>query len=214
MNKCTAGTQAKRPQLIGLLTKAGCMGLAAWAIALGCGCGEGDVRFGGLKVRKVTVRPVTIYGMNLDASATPEQVAFSALQAIRDDFQAENGEERAKAIDAQFDLAAAGLIAKRNRTKLDNDEWVHDVVYHWTPTIAYYAGDFPKTLEEAQGRLVRREGKDDEIELAMKVADPSGNANAAAVMRIFLAKDTGMWRVLHFGFDRAREIRTASAGKE
>lgn len=192
----------------------GCIGLAAWAIMLGCGCGEGDVRFGGLKVRKVTVRPVSLYGMNLDASATPEQVAFAALQAIRDDFQAKTGEERAKALDAQFDLAAAGLIAKRNRTKLDNDEWVHDVVYHWTPTVSHYVGDFPRAMDDAQGRLVRRAGKDDEIELAMKVADPSGEANAAAVMRIFLAKDAGMWRVLHFGFDRAREIRTAETGKE
>jgi hypothetical protein len=146
--------------------------------------------------------------MTLDASATPEQVAYVALQAIRDDFQAKSSKDRDTAIDVQFDIAAANVIAARKpkRSSAEADEYLHDVVYHWTPTVSYYVADFPKTGEEAQKRLVIRLKTETDVELAMEVSDPSGDPKAQVVMLIWLAKDKGMWRVLHFGFDRKRAL--------
>ncbi len=188
-----------------------------FAIGLGvlwCGCGR-DVRLAGKKVRHVQVGPVTHYGVSLDQAATPEQVAFVALRAIREDFFAATPAERDGASDVQFDVAAAEVIASRNRTSLSRDEYVHHVVTHWTPAVAHYAGDFEVEAGKALGRFKNRGtskssgGDVTECELAMEVADPSGDPAAQVVMVAWLAKDGGLWRVLHFGFEPKRTLANA-----
>lgn len=182
--------------------------IASLAVSVGCGCGGGS-HFDARDVLEVEVRPVTLYSMTLDASASPEEVAFAALSAVRDDFEATSREARTRAIASQFDLAAINVLAGRNRTRLDDHEFVYDVVYHWTPTVSHYSGDFPKTAEEARSRFVRRLESDGQVELAMVVADPEDDPRAQVVMAVWLARDKGIWRVLHFGFDRKRSLGVA-----
>jgi hypothetical protein len=177
-----------------------------------------DVRLAGKEIPTVTVQPVTHYGITLDDDATPEQVAFVALQAIREDFLAEDEAARHEALDVQFSIAAANEIQARNRTSMSRDEFVYNVVYRWTPTVAYYVDDFPTDWESAEPRLHRRsvtmlsskaeaEDAEDRCEVAMEVADPGGNPDAEVVLLVWLAKDKGLWRVTHLGFDpRARSI--------
>ena len=178
------------------------------AVYFGGGC-SGDVRMGGGDVRNVEVRPVTHYGMTLDSSATPQQVAYVALRAIGDEVQAKTAADRETAVNVQFDVAAANAIAARNKTKLDNDEFVYSAVYHWTPTVSYYAAGFPQAVEEAESRLIQRTATDDEAELAMELADPKSDPNGQVVMLVWLAKDKGLWRVVHFGFDQRRTLQAA-----
>jgi hypothetical protein len=179
---------------------------AIGALAVWCGCG-GDARLAGHKIRSATVRSVTHYGVTLDQQATPEQVAFVVLRAIRDDVSAKTKEEREAALDKQFDLCAANVLQKKNRTSMPRDEFIHSVVYHWAPTVSHYVGDFETEWGKAAARLVRAKSNTDlkanadETEVYMELADPNGDPKARVVMVIWMVQDEGFWRVTHVGFD-------------
>jgi len=191
--------------ICGLVMVIAC-GAASW-----CGCGR-DAQLAGEKLRHATVGTVTHFGVTLDQRTPAEQVAFVALRAIRDDFLAKTPADRDAALDKQFDVAAADVIAARNRTALSRDEIVHYVVTEWTPTVSHYVNDFETESENAVARMVNhgttKPAGDDmpECELAVEVADPNGDPNARMVMLIWLAKDNGYWRVLHFGFEPKRTL--------
>ncbi len=185
------------------------------AVALGVtllmwppGCSR-DVRLDSSELRDVSVRSVTLYGLTLDESADPETVAFAALSAVREDFEAGTDRAaRAAALDKQFDLCAAEYIAGQNESSRSREEFLLSVVRLWTPTVAHYVGDFPSTLEEARSRFVVRRvaAKDDAPEQAdvlMEVDDiPAGrDPNARVVLAVYLVRDGGFWRVSHLGFD-------------
>lgn len=181
---------------------------SVWFSAL-TGCNR-DVRLAGKKVRGVTVGTVTHYGATLDMDATPTEVVYVLLRAIRDDFLASTPDQRETALDKQFDICAADVIQSRNNTGSARDEFVHNVVYRWTPTVSHYAHDFETEWEKARPRLVRRVPKPDrggsnefeKVEVLMEVDDPNGDPDARVVMIVWLAKDNGYWRVVHLGFDR------------
>jgi hypothetical protein len=182
---------------------------AAGALAVWCGCG-GDARLAGHKIRSATVRSVTHYGVTLDQQAAPQQVAFVVLRAIRDDVSAKTKEDREAALDKQFDVCAANVLQKRNRTSMPRDEFVHSVVYHWAPTVSHYVGDFETDWSKAAARLVRTKpntdskANADETEVYMELADPSGDPKARVVMVIWMVQDGGFWRVTHLGFDSTK----------
>jgi len=179
-----------------------------WAAGL-TSCSR-DVRLANRNIRSVTVRPVTHYGINLNEAATPKEVAYVALRAIREDFLATTPDQREAALDIQFDVAAANVIQARNRTQLERDEFVHNVVYRWTPTVSNYVNSFDTEWEKANRRLLRRVQKPDqgsgneleECEVLLEVDDPSSDPSARVVIVVWLAKDSGYWRVVHLGFDR------------
>jgi len=184
-----------------------------------CGCSR-DVRLAGKKVRTVTVKAVNLYGLSLDASAAPEQVAFAVMRAVREDIEASHESDREAALQKQFDLCAADEIQRRNRTRLTRDEFVHNVVSHWAPTVAYYARDFETDWERAQARFVRRgptptKNADGamECEIALQVSDPQDDPHAQAAVVVHLAQNSGFWRVLHFSFDPSRKAIASEKGK-
>jgi hypothetical protein len=193
---------------IAIATSALAIGVACW-----CGCGH-DARLAGQKVRDVQVHAVTMYGQTLDAQATPEQVAFAALQAIREDISAKTPQAREAALDKEFELAAANEIQSHNHSSMGRDEYIYNVVYRWAPTVSYYVADFPSTWEQAQKRFgpkkltllptAKSEGNAKECEIPIEVADPNGDPNAHVVILIWLNQDHGFWRVMHFGFDTSR----------
>ncbi len=175
----------------------------------------------GKKVPTVKVGPVTQYGVKLDEKASPEQVAYVALRAIRDDVFAKDDAARQKAIDVEFSVSAADVLQSRNRTTLSRDEFVYGVVYRWTPTVSHYAADFEVEWDRAEARMHRRpvthlgkapqdESSEDECEVAMVVKNPNGDPNANVVMLVWMAKDAGFWRVTHLGFDLSTRAITGT----
>ena len=89
----------------------------AAALLVGSTACRRDVRLADKKLRNPTVKAVSAYGMTLDEQASPQQVAFATLRAIRDDFLAPDREAREKALDIQFELCAANKISERNIPK-------------------------------------------------------------------------------------------------
>lgn len=172
------------------------------------GCNR-DVRLAGRKVSHIEVKTVNHYNMNLDQQASPEQVAYVALRAIVDDFSATNKEEREAALQKQFDVTAANVIQSRNRTMLSRDEFLYNVVNHWTPTVSHYVQSFDADWDTMKSRLVRRNTKSgsssdqdgDECAVTLEADDPSGDPLARVVVVVWMAKDSGFWRVVHLGFD-------------
>ena len=171
------------------------------------GCRQ-DAVLGNRPMKAVTVRSVTHYGVALDQNAAPNDVAYVALRAIRDDFLAKTPAERDVALDTQFDLVAANVLGQRNRSPLTRDEWVNQVVYLWTPTISHYVRDIETDLDGLKSRLVvskvREANGTKECNVFLEVADPSGDPNARVVLAVYMAQDSGHWRVLHFGFVQNR----------
>lgn len=173
------------------------------------GCNR-DVRLAGRDVPHATVKTVSHYGQVLDRDALPEQVAFVALRAIRDDFFADSRGARREALMRQFDVCAADVIQARNRTSVTRDEFIYEVVNHWTPTVSHYAEQFDFDWDTAREKLVRVDAPSvgstgsQECEVRMELQDPGGDPNAQVVMIVWLAKDGGFWRVVQLGFDNGR----------
>ena len=80
------------------------------ALLVLAGACDRDARLAGRNLRNVTVRSVTHYDTTLDKNASPKQVTYVLLRAIRDDFKARTREEREAALDKQFDVSAGGVL--------------------------------------------------------------------------------------------------------
>ena len=182
------------------------------ALCLALGACSRDARLADRNVRSVTVKPVTHYGVTLDENATPKQVAYVLTRAIRDDFLAATPQDREAFLDVQFDICAANVINKQNKTAISRDEFVYNVVFHWTPTVSHYVGEFDTEWTDAEPRLLQSAvhtdgaegGGTKKCEVRMELADPDGDPRAGVVMIAWLAQDKGLWRVTHVGFDRKR----------
>lgn len=176
-------------------------------------------------VRHVVVGPVTDQGIVLDKSATPKQVTFVLLKAIRDDVLAD-GDRKARevALDREFDVCAPDAIFRQYRRffgsyPVERDESVHQCVRMWAPTLARYVGSFDFDWPTAQQHLFelksRTSNTDDSqtVAVLLEAADPDPNVvgDASVVIRIGLAQEDGFWRVTHVGFHpRVRHLGSAS----
>ncbi|UCG16813.1 MAG: hypothetical protein JSV19_02015 [Phycisphaerales bacterium] len=191
-----------------LLVAAGCVFLS--------GC-QRDATLTGANIRKAEVRVVTDQGLVLDEQATPTQVAFVLLRAIRDQVRAADTDAREKALQRQFALCAPETIYQAHYqyyTRLigsytaDRDETVYRVVRSWAPRVARYVGAFDFDWPAAEQRLVQSavgKGASDGNEISsvlVEAADPNGDPNASVVIKIDLTRESGFWRVRWIGFWR------------
>jgi hypothetical protein len=195
--------------------------LCAAAIALGAamlnGC-EDPQRVVGQRARTVVVQPVSAYGLTLDESAGPREVAYVLLRAIKDDIEAdEDFDAREAAFDLQLAVSAPDTIFERSvRKGLGRDENVRRIVWHWAPTLGHYKDDFPESWPEAQERMARLPYSnaprgEEWTRVLIELADPSGDPNAAVVAEIQLVREKGFWRVVQVGFLRGtRHLKTGT----
>ena len=192
---------------------------SAWVVAVVVvgGCSR-DANLAGKNVRSVQVQSVTHYGLTLHENAAPLKVAYVALRAIREDFVAKTPEEREVALGIQFDVCAANMIGNRNRTSISRDEFVYNVVYHWTPTVSHYVDQFPTDFQDAESRLIQStvrlmtgEGaRRMECDVRLALVDPDGDPNAGVELIVWLLQDEEFWRVTHVGFDRKKRPVSSS----
>lgn len=181
---------------------------AVWAGAIAMllaasGC-QRDVRLAGRKLRDVEVKTVEYYGITLDQQASPKDVAYVLLRAMREDFQAKDTAARDAALDIQFDICAADEIVSAARSSLTRREVLYRLVHRWTPTIAYYLDSFPTTREQTNSRLEQtriRPAKFSSAEANMceVLLRVTGPQDAHAVVTITLLQDHNLWRVFQVG---------------
>ena len=173
-------------------------------------CGYGSPSAEMELVRNARVREVTHFGVSLDASAAPEEVAFVAFRAMRDDSFAGGAADRRAAIAVLVDTAALNLLERARRAGTTREEVLYNLIERWTPAISHYAADLPIAMEDARARFVvspvRRDTQDKRVEVCevyIEAADPSGVENASVVIALGLARDGGFWRILTVGFTTA-----------
>ncbi len=185
-------------------------------VAMLSGACDRDARLAGRKLRDPKLRAVTHYGVTLDQNASPDQVAFVLLRAMRDDFLAKTETDREKALDIQFDVSAAGFLAVGHGGGIDRLETLYRIVHHWTPTVSHYVDDIYTDWAKAQARfksvgptpLPNRTDGAQKCQIITQLADPSGDPNANVLLAIHLVQDSGYWRVANLSFvQRARELR-------
>lgn len=188
----------------------------AWGLCSGC---KRDVRLAGRDIPDVTVQTVTHYGLTLDEEATPQQVTYVLLRAIRDDFLATDQAARDAAIDRQLEVSAANEIYRLHPPTLDRAGTVYKVVHRWTPTIAHYVSDLETDWEKALGRFRLRGPQPaadsatgaTECQIIMELADPSGDPKANVLLVVGLVQDSGYWRVFRVGFTPTKRSLKASS---
>lgn len=186
------------------------------------GCGR-NAHLADKDIRDVTVRTVTHFGITLDEQASPKKTAFVLLKALRDDFFATDEAQRKAAIDVQYDVAAADVLAAKNYTSLSRSELLYRVVSQWTPTVSHYIHDLETEWPQTRARLVRvgpkpaRNGKPgvQECQVLMEVADAGADPNAQVMLVVYMIQDGGFWRVLQLGFvPSAREFPDVTSKPE
>ncbi|MGQ9650794.1 MAG: BACON domain-containing protein [Phycisphaerae bacterium] len=137
--------------------------LVAAAVMAGlCGCSGPEE-----DIPPAVVKPVSAYGLTLDTTATPKQVAFVLLRSIADDVQAAQRHDTTRqkeALRLTYSLAAYSTIAPRigesaakpadaARSKV-RDKRLYTFVKDWASIVAHYIRSFD-TDAEAAGRKMR-----------------------------------------------------------
>lgn len=199
-----------------LLIIGGCSGLVGAGL---CGCGR-DARLADHRLRDPKVRDVEHYGLRLDKDATPQQVVFVLLRALRDDCQAATASDRESALDVQFDVAAASELRASSTSGRAPAEFLYRMVYHWAPTVCYYAAQLPTEWAAAKDRFVlvgplpsrNSRAATEESFVLMQFDDPAGDPNGDVVLSVNLVRDGGFWRVRRVGYEPShRKLKLSSA---
>ncbi len=186
------------------------------AIVLGCGLGcREDARLAGKAVPHVEVRTVEDQNITLGPEASPKQVAFVLLRAIRDDILAgADLEAREKALDRQLAVCDPDYIYDLylrfygDRATTRRDEWVYRKVHVWAPTLAYYVDGFDFDLPTAEALMVEGSdpsekwtGQTTHVDLPAANAQDVGAADVMVRVRLHRAgEEQGHWRVFSIGF--------------
>lgn len=170
---------------------------------------------------ELTVETVEAYDVTLDEDATPKQVGYVLLRALRDDvLAAQEGKrkEQREAHELAFRLSAPTLIGERipeNQVRAaadpdqERDARIFDITYHWAPIVAHYIESFPTDLAEARARFELIEGQvDNKAYLTIPLThnpDASDPADRGEVtLKIELFKETAgektFWRVARLSY--------------
>lgn len=186
-----------------------------------CGCGR-DARLVGKELpTDLAVRSVTHYGLTLDEKATPKEVGFVLMRALREDFEAKDKAARATAMNVLYDVTATNEVIALQPDGQSSAETIYTLVKQWTPTVAHYASQLPTEWEAAKDRFVAtnpqpsKSGREGvmECQVLYQLEDPKGDPNGRVVLYGALVQDKGFWRVRSVGFVPNRRV-LATKSKE
>ena len=196
----------------------------AIVVSVWCGCGcKDDARLAGHRIPKVTVGPVRDQGLELGAEASPEEVVFVLLRAIRDDLLAGVDQQaRRQALERQFAVCDPDYIydwyrrSYGRRAAADRDEWVYKKVTLWAPALGCYVDSFDLDLETGRSRMSvsptsrHEDWPGETVQVDLPVRGPAGQVGAETVVRVRLHRHaSGYWRVFQVGFAKRRGLTGA-----
>lgn len=167
------------------------------------------------------VKPVTAYGLRLDTTATPKQVAFVLLRSIADDVQAAQAHDTTRqkeALRLTHSLAAYSTIAARigespnrpadaARSKA-RDRRLYTFVKDWAPIAAHYIRSFDTDVEAAGRKMVVANETPTSVHLLYDVChdpaetDPAKKQTATLAIELSRESVSGLsyWRVAKLAF--------------
>jgi hypothetical protein len=196
---------------------------AAMGLVLAIGCSE-DARLADHDIPTIEAGPVHDQGIVLGPEASPKEVAFVLLRAIRDDVRAgADHEARQAALERQMAVCDPDFIyglyrrAFGKRAVFSRDEWVFKKVRLWAPAFSYYADSFDLDLANAQSRMI--EGKveahaglsGETVSVDLPAKDPEGSSAADVMVRVWLHRhEHAGWRAFHVGFAKTRPPAASS----
>jgi len=189
-----------------------------WLFTLVAGCR--DRHLAGQKLEPVEVKTVTAYGVSLGPEASPRQVAFVLLRALRDDVLAARRKDRQAGKQAwatERSLAAPGRILANlsrlleratMRVELSATEAVYKESKFWAPVVAHYVDCLDLTLEQAEARMyLLKDAAADVQHVLLDVENPADQSKAT--VKVSLAQEAGYWRVYRVGFNEVSVERLA-----
>lgn len=184
------------------------------------------------------VETVTAYGMTLDESATPKQVAYVLLRSLAEDVKASQAqppdrEAQREANLITWSVAAPNVIEQRilatarqqandpNRYKSlgeNRKQEIYRVVNLWAPIVAYYVGSIDKDPQAAMERMQVQSSSEERVAHVFYEVWPDASrpdADRHQTLDIELVKEKGedgkeYWRVARVGY-RAQATGAATA---
>lgn len=205
-------------------------GAACLALAILGGCRRD------LDIPPMEVKTVDAYGVKLDTAASPKQVAYVLLRALRDDVEASQAWDKAKkkqAFRTTFALAAFGAIKDKlvNSPELLNAadgnvaeavaRNTYDAVDHWAPIAGHYVRSFEADVQAAMARMtevVAPDGRTGKVYVDV-AHDPQATQPAErqeVTLIIDVAREKGAegadyWRVIKLGYQPRMKVIAVSA---
>lgn len=168
------------------------------------------------ELKSTLVAPVELYGQTLGPEATPQQVAYALMQAMRDDVKASQAHDREgymAAFQKQLDLAAPKRIHKNLRslgatsetpTQAELDDNVYRVVRFWASIPARYVDSFEPDAEVAMAAMRVKTLPGGDARVSYDVTDPVDGSRVT--FQVFLAQEPDAagtqkyWRVYRLGY--------------
>ncbi len=172
-------------------------------------------------LKPVVVGPVEMHGVSLGPDATPQQVTYVLMQALKETATAgrlreRDRERRKKLMENQLQLAAPQRIYRNLHADAETagiaarqrDEAVYRIVKLWAPIVARYVDSFP--ADPAQGtaamrlRWLDKDKEKGDARVSYDVTDPVDGSQVT--LQVYLTQETGpdggakYWRVYRLGY--------------
>lgn len=183
----------------------------------------------GPEIPPAEVTTLSAYGVTLDDTATPKQVAFVLLRTLADDVNAAQAGDRKTSremIERAYNLAAVTTIENRlaaavsrnlpeGHKKADlgeqRDAKLYEFAKQWGAITAHYVKSFDEDLAAAEARMREVASPDEKtVRIFYDVAhDPEAEDTDKATLDIELAREEvgvrSFWRIARVGFRGSRK---------
>lgn len=170
-------------------------------------------------LKPIVVGPVELYGMTLGPQATPQQVTYALMQALRETVKAGQHYEREaakKQIEVELQLCAAARIyhnvfastgTPESITPRDRDAMVYKIVKVWAPIAARYVDSFTPDAAKAIAAMRVKRLNETDTRVSYDVVDPVDQTKVT--FQVYLTQEAGsepahsaekFWRVYRLGY--------------
>ena len=169
-------------------------------------------------LKAIVVGPVELYGLHLGAQATPQQVTYALMQALRDTAKAGQRHDRQafkKGIEVQLQLCAPSRIysnvdinaAPAAAASPEQSAVVYKIVKLWAPIAARYVDCFEVDAAKAIAAMRAAQVSDKDVRVSYDVVDPTDQTRV--VFQVYLTQEPGtepghtsekFWRVYRLDY--------------
>ncbi|HOW19623.1 MAG TPA: hypothetical protein PLC79_11345 [Phycisphaerae bacterium] len=169
-------------------------------------------------LKAIVVGPVELYGVHLGSQATPQQVTYALMQALRDTAKAGQHHDRQafkKGIETQLRLCAPSRIysnvdvsaAPAAVASPEQSAVIYKIVKLWAPIAARYVDSFDADAAKAVAAMRAVSLSDKDVRVSYDVVDPTDQSRV--IFQVYLTQEPGtepghtgekFWRVYRLDY--------------